>query len=123
MANPAITGGLQRRLLKLFADLDARDQETVLALVEVLAGRRQANAEVASAVPVLTPRPESETVVGAMRRLSGDYTMLNTDDLLHEASALMSEHMLQGRDGADVITALETLFARHYTKRFGAPKG
>jgi hypothetical protein len=40
--------------------------------------------------------------------------MLERGDLLHEASSLMSAHVLQGRAAAQVIDELEDLFARHY---------
>jgi hypothetical protein len=40
--------------------------------------------------------------------------MLDRGPMLHETSALMSAHVLQGRDAAEVIDALEALFGRHY---------
>ena len=49
-----------------------------------------------------------------MRRLSDTYFMLNKDTLLHEASSLMSQHILQGREAIEVIDELEILFKKFY---------
>ena len=65
--------------------------------------------------PKKIARPDSESVVLAMRRLSETYYMLNKDDLLHEASGLMSQHILQGREAVEVIDELEVLFEKFYT--------
>ena len=59
-------------------------------------------------------RPANESVVLAMRRLSDSYFMLNKDTLLHEASSLMSQHILQGREAVEVIDELEALFKKFY---------
>jgi hypothetical protein len=48
-----------------------------------------------------------------MKRLRRSYPEVDAGELLNDASLLMSEHMLQGRPAADVIDALERLFARH----------
>jgi len=66
--------------------------------------------------PVIIPRSENETIVGAIRRLSASYPMLEKSKLLHEANALMTEHIMQGRDVDAVIDELEALFAKHYEK-------
>lgn len=66
--------------------------------------------------PTLIPRGENETIVGAIRRLSASYPMLEKSKLLHEANALMTEHIMQGRDVDAVIDELEALFAKHYEK-------
>jgi hypothetical protein len=62
------------------------------------------------------PRPHSETVVAAMRRLSQTFHMLDTSALLHEASDLMTAHLMQGRPAAEVIDELEAVFRRHYER-------
>ena len=58
-----------------------------------------------------------ESVVGAMRRLRRSYPMLDVDALFHRASALMSEHVLQGRPAQSVIDDLEEIFRAHYEAR------
>ena len=65
------------------------------------------------------PRPEKESVVGAMKRLRKTYPMIDPDRLLDEASGLMSAHLLGGRPAADVIDDLEALFERHFRELAG----
>ncbi len=121
----------KRQLLRSFAALSDVDKQTVLAFVEFLAQRNQAGeqldasvvTEPAPATPQAIPRPATESVVAAMRRLSKTYPMLNKDELLHQASGLMSEHILQGKAAASVVDELESLFADAYAKQFGEGRG
>jgi len=59
---------------------------------------------------------ENESVVGALKRLSESYPMIEKSTLLDEASNLMSQHVLQGRAKKDVIIELEQLFQTRYQK-------
>jgi hypothetical protein len=111
----------ERRLARLFRALGEEDRRTLLAFAAFLAAGGHASAQAAPAPapepepePVPLPRPEGETVIAAIRRLSRTYAMLDRGPMLHETSALMSAHVLQGREAAEVIEALEALFLRHY---------
>lgn len=114
----------QRRLLGLFAKLSAQERRSLLDFAEFLARREagtpaegEAAAEDSAAAPLAPrpiPRPEKETVVGAMRRLRETYPMVDPDQLLDEASGLMSAHLLGGRPLEEVIDELEALFERHF---------
>jgi len=108
----------QQRLLKLFRQLSQNEQESLLSYAEFLAQREagEAAAPDERQLPEEIPRPQSETVVAAMRRLSQTYYMLEKDVLLHEASELMTAHLMQGRPAAEVIDELETVFRRHYER-------
>ena len=105
----------ERRLIKRFRALDAPERETLLAFADFLAQRLQPEppAPIPRA-PLPIVRPEHETVVGAIKRLSRTYEMLERDSLLNETSALMSAHVLRGRPASAVIDDLERLFERHY---------
>jgi len=106
----------ERRLIKWLRALDPAERDTLLAFADFLAartGRGRRESEVARE-PNILPRPERESVVGAIRRLSQSYDMLERDALLHETSDLMSGHILQGRPAGEVIEELEAVFARHY---------
>jgi len=59
-------------------------------------------------------RPANETVVAGLKRLKKTYFMLDTDDLLNKASALMGQHILQGREAESVIDDLQHLFESSY---------
>ncbi len=111
----------ERRLTRLYRSLGATDRDALLAFAEFLAQRGAADPAL-SAAPVAAPqepgplnRPPAESVVAAIRRLRYAYPMLEHGDLLHQASALMSGHVLQGRPAAEVVDDLEALFARHYS--------
>ena len=109
----------QRQLIKLFSKLDKTRQQQLLDFAEFLVSKSSESsetAEQAETAPVLLPRPEKESVIAAIKRLSKSYSMLNKDDMLHETSDLMSSHVLKGRPAEEVIDDLEILFVTHYEK-------
>jgi hypothetical protein len=115
------TGSAQRRLLKLYRALSKQEQASLMAFAEFLAHRAEANEDDADQVaeppqPKPIARPQRETVVAAIRRLSESYFMLDRQVLFHETAGLMSAHVLQGRPAREVIDELEQLFADHYQR-------
>ena len=60
------------------------------------------------------PRPQSESVIGAIRRLSETYPMLDRAKLFNQASSLMTQHVLQGLEAGATIDQLEDLFSGCY---------
>ena len=119
----------EQRLLRCFSRLDEQQRQTLLSFAEFLAGQNQgpqnvdeAETETGAAAieePKPIPRPERETVVAAIKRLSASFHMLDKAKVLHETSSLMAQHMLQGRDAREVIDELEVVFERHYHKLRG----
>lgn len=114
----------QQRLLKLFGQLSASDREQLLGFAEFLLYRAQTGPDSQESVspdgaqtPVDIPRPESESVIAAIRRLTKTFPMLDKDPLLHETSALMTAHVMQGRPAVEVIDELEVIFRRHYERQ------
>ncbi|WP_338032710.1 hypothetical protein [Chromatium okenii] len=107
---------IKRRLINCLAQLSAADRDALLAFAEFLVQRRTIEAPpmVSPDAPVPLPRPTQETVIGAIKRLSQTYPMLDRTALLNETSTLMSAHVIQGRTAESVIDALETLFAQQY---------
>lgn len=112
----------QQRLLRLYRQLSKAGQRSLLDFAEFLVQRQDANDEATEAdagparEPLDIPRPASETVIAAIRRLSRTFPMLDKDEILHEASALMTAHVMQGRSAAEVIDDLEAVFRRHYER-------
>ena len=107
----------QKRLIKVFAALNDQDQAALLAFAEFLKARAaEAEPEAAGPPPEpkSIPRPRKESVVGAIKRLSETYYMLDRVTLLNETSSLMTSHVMQGREAARVIDDLETMFARQF---------
>ena len=114
----------RKKLLEAFDRLPPSGQEQLAAFAEFLLQRNEASAlDSANEVPApeAIPRPEQETVVAAIRRLSASYHMLDKQTLLHETSDLMSAHILQGRPAEEVIDELESLFEAHYRDRSDRP--
>lgn len=106
---------LDKRLLKLFRALPESEQRMILEFAEFLSARTEA-APRAIPEPKHVPRPEGESVIKAMRRLSTSYHMLDKAKILNETSALMAQHVMQGRDAREVIDELEVVFESHYQR-------
>ncbi len=108
----------QRRLLKLFNVLEQPDQVSLLAFAEFLAQRDSTTGNEEESdlpdEPIQIPRPDNESVVGAIKRLSSSYPMLDKSVLLNETSSLMTAHLIHGRSAPDVIDELEELFSSKY---------
>lgn len=111
----------QKRLAEICSVLPEAERKTLLDFAEFLASRCESPQPV-SLHPEPIPRPEEESVVAALKRLRLTYPMLDHSRMLHEASALMSQHMIQGREAVEVIDELEVLFRRDF-ERFVAEQG
>ncbi len=105
-----------KRLIELFNRLGEGERATLLSFAEFLASRmpEPVAAPPVSQVPLDIPRPDKETVIGAVKRLAATYPMVDREKMLHETAALMTQHMVQGRPAPEVIDDLERLFADHY---------
>lgn len=114
-------------LLELFRTLGASERAHLLAFAQFLHSRRGGGspADAVSArmpgpveipEPVAIPRPEEESVVKAVKRLARTYPMLDKSKMLTDTSALVMQHVVQGRDAAEVIDELEIVFQRHYER-------
>lgn len=110
--------GDKKRLLQAYAALNDEGQRSLVDYAEFLVGRSPKD-EAIDTIPVLIPRPEEESVVAAIKRLSSSYPMIDRSKMLHETAGLMSQHLLQGRDAAEVIDEMQQLFDDHYQKQFG----
>lgn len=100
--------------MKLYGSLSESGQETLFSFAEFLASKPENGVSQPIPEPKLVPRPESESVVRAIKRLSASYSMLDSPKLLNETSTLMTQHVMQGRDLKLVIDDLEELFRRQY---------
>lgn len=113
----------EKQLLDYFASLDASGRNSLLEFAAFLSSRgtRTPVSETSNTVqePVSIERPETESVVGAIKRLSETYPMLEKKHLIHEISGLMAQHMLQGRVASEVIDELEMVFRKHYERHIG----
>jgi len=110
----------QQKLLKLFDSLSAADRQHLLVFAEFLVTRTAESGPEQgkpAAEPRIVPRPENETVIAAIKRLSSSYSMLDKSEMLHETSDLVTSHVIKGRAAGEVIDELEVMFLKHYQKK------
>lgn len=101
-----------RQLANLYDALSDTGREMLLEYAEFLVGRHAR--PMSTQKPLEIPRPESETVVAAIKRLVETYPMLERSALFNETSGLMAQHMMYARPAPEVINQLEVLFQQHY---------
>lgn len=102
----------ERRLLALFEALNDTGREMLLEYAEFLASRHARPASLLE--PLDIPRPHTETVVAAIKRLVETFPMLERSALFNETSGLMAQHMMHGHPAPEIIDKLEILFRQHY---------
>ncbi len=102
-------------LKKIFDTLDEERQRSLLDFAEFLQSRGDLK-PVEIGEPLDIPRPEDETVVGAIKRLKQTYPMIDSMAVFSEASILMTDHMVSGRDRVEVIDEMQALFHKAYEK-------
>lgn len=110
----------EAKLIEIYKKLPDTERDKLLSFAEFTAASCEPR-EVKIEKPVFVERPEEESVVAGIKRLSDVYHMVDRSKILHETSALMAEHMIQGRAAAEVIDDVEALFERTYEKQFGIP--
>jgi len=104
---------VEKKLLNAYRKLNDADKQTLSKFAAFL----ENNSEVESqplAIPVLVQAKPDETVVGALKRLSTSYPMLDKSIMLNKTSTLMTQHIIHGREKAQVIPELELVFAEQY---------
>jgi hypothetical protein len=106
-------GKQQHRLEALFELTDDAGRAMLLEYAEFLAQRHP---RPVARVPMEIPRPETETVVAAVRRLTETFPMLDRAQLLGETSGLLAQHIVHGREAREVIDELEVMFRRHFAR-------
>ena len=112
----------QKRLLEIVDRLPPEQQAQLCEFAEFLYQRHRQAPVPADLVDIA--RPQEESVIQAIKRLTASYPMLDTASLLSETSVLMNQHLLQARPAAEVIDELESLFRRHFERlREGVASG
>ena len=102
-----------KKLLEFYRSLPDEVAEQLLDYAEFLALRHNVEIQAISS-PEDISRPDKESVVVAVKRLTATYPMINKDKLLDKTASLVSQNMLQGRDAIEVIDELEIIFRQHY---------
>jgi hypothetical protein len=105
----------QKALAEIFKTLDADAQNSLFDYAEFLQSKT-ADRKLEIGRPLEIPRPENETVVGAIKRLKQSYPMIDSMEVFAVASNLMTDHMVKGRDAEEVIEEIEAIFEASYQK-------
>lgn len=104
-------GKRQQAMLEIFGRLDEPQQDALLDYAAMLVADSDA---ARSAPPQPEPRPDEESVVLAIKRLTRSYPVSDRRKLMGPVSLLMTQHALQGRAAVEVIDELEVLFRQHH---------
>ena len=113
----------QEKILGVFGKLSAADRDAVTSFAEFLLSRSDTRVATSPPVPAVSaaipepeplPRPAEERVVAAVKRLSKTYFMLDKSKMLGATSDLVTQHIMQGREAAEIIDELEQVFTDQY---------
>jgi hypothetical protein len=104
-----------KNLAEIFDTLDDERKKSLFDYAEFLQSKGGL-VEKEIGEPVDIPRPDEETVVGAVKRLKQTYPMIESMTVFSAASSLMTEHMVNGRDVIEVIDEMEKLFEESFNK-------
>ena len=118
---PAQGNKEERQLIKLYQSLNEADKNTVFAFASFLYSQSKEEAissaevkEPVSKTPLNIARPDEESVIKAIKRLTNNYPMVDKEVILHPISGLMTSHIMQGRGAVEVIDDLEMLFLKEF---------
>lgn len=118
-AMPPQANKQERKLIKLYKSLNTSNKEAFIAFGEFLQSRDGSlnTGDIEDTTipePLDIPRPEDESVIKAIKRLSATYPMVDKENILHPISDLMTSHMISGKSAPDVIDDLQEVFLNEY---------
>lgn len=103
----------EKKLLNIYRKLNESDKQSLEKFAAFLLNDSAAPVQ-SIAEPVIIEAKPDETVVGALKRLSASYPMLDKSIMLNKTSTIMTQHILHGRDKKEVIPELEAIFVEQY---------
>jgi hypothetical protein len=116
----------EKELVNIFQRLPKVQKQALLDYADFLVERYGQEAEPVSEQPLDIPRPENESVVKAIKRLSRTYPMLDTKALFEKTSSFMTRSLMHGEDDLLIIDEMEVFFEeryRHYVRSKDEPTG
>ena len=116
----------EKALLASYQRLPREQQQALVDYAEWLTTRYAAVSENLATTPekpLDIPRPDEESVVKAIRRLSNTYPMLDTSEMLTKTSSFMTRHVMEGQDSGAIIDEMEDYFRECYEKQAGDADG
>ena len=108
----------ERQLCKYYKNINKANRQTLLLFAEFLSSKEAVDEVIEKPAvlqePLLTAAIEGESVVKGIKRLKASYFMIDDPDLLHEISALMTEHVMQGVSAQEIMPKIEMVFKKFY---------
>ena len=101
-------------LLKRFRQLPETQQQALLDYADFLSQRYAIEAEPVAEHPLDIPRPQQESVVKAVKRLSKTYPMLDSKILFEKTSSFMMRNLMHGEESVVLIDEMEIFFQQSY---------
>lgn len=117
MAKKSNAQSRKAKLASLEKILETLSDETLATLIdfaEFLQKKYPAKARRRPQAVKRIARPEDESVIAAIKRLSRTYPMLDKKILFEQTSVAMSAHVMQDISPEDSIDRLETVFREAY---------
>ncbi len=106
---------LEHEIISCFNYLDTDNKKTIIKFAKFLQEDKPQKIEPTDVgEPKNIKRPDTESVISAIKRLRQTYPMLNPDSLMNEVSTQMSAHLVRGKTAVDAIDELEIVFNRKY---------
>ena len=105
---------VEKKLLNMYRKLNDTDKQSLEKFAAFLHANAEEVAEPLADVVLIEAKPD-ETVIGALKRLSASYPMLDKSIMLNQTSSFMTQHVMQGRAKEEVIPELEAAFAEQYS--------
>ena len=104
----------EKELLKKFRLLPEAQKQALADYAEFLCQRYAEEPEPVPQQPLDIPRPQQETVIKAIQRLSKTYPMLDSKELFEKTSTYMMRNMMHGEDHDILIDEMEVFFKERY---------
>jgi hypothetical protein len=104
----------EKVLLKKFRLLPEAQKQALADYAEFLSQRYAEEPEPVPQQPLDIPRPQQETVIKAIQRLSKTYPMLDSKELFEKTSTYMMRNLMQGEDNDMLIDEMEVFFKERY---------
>lgn len=105
---------LEGTLLKFLRQLPQAQQQTLVDFADYLSQRYAIEEEAVPQQPIDISRPQEESVVKAVRRLSKTYPMLESKELFEKTSSFMMRNLMHGEGKETVIDEMEIFFKQSY---------
>ena len=106
----------EKALLEKFNGLPAEQKQALADYADFLFERYGKQPDPVPDQPLEIPRPENESVIKAIKRLSKTYPMLDTRELFEKTSSFMTRSLMHGEDDIVIIDEMEVFFEHHYQR-------